>query len=145
MCANIAKIAKVNLFCILRKQRNQEGPRNVRKYRKYRKNRKNKFILYTQKTKKSRRAPKCPQISQISQKSQKVTRIFLASLKVDNHVTSQHGGHFNSWEFSYSPFFIRDFVRSYSVKTRQVPMVLFGKAKELHMFQNGRCVSSVLK
>ena len=24
-------------------------------------------------------------------------------------------------------------------------MVLFGKAKELHMFQNGRCVSRVLK
>ena len=65
-------------------------------------------------------------------------------IKFDNHVTSQHGGHFESREFCYSPFFIRDFVRSYSVLTLQVPMVLFGKAKELHMFQNGRCVSRVL-
>ena len=30
-------------------------------------------------------------------------------IKFDNHVTSQHGGHFKSREFSYSPFFIRDF------------------------------------
>ena len=30
-------------------------------------------------------------------------------IKFGNHVTSQHGGHFKSREFLYSPFFIRDF------------------------------------
>ena len=42
-------------------------------------------------------------------------------IKFDNHVTSQHGGHFKSREFSYSPFFIRDMANLIRCKLVRYP------------------------
>ena len=48
-------------------------------------------------------------------------------IKFDNHVTSQHGDHFKSREFSYSPFFVRGITRILKdlVKTKINPAVPF--------------------